>query len=77
MCVCMCGPYVIDPVILFYTQGRTGKLVSCQDHLTAYQVYNLNGLCIWSALLKSQQRCPNFVYQLDLPITDLINLTFI
>ena len=36
--VCVCVPYVIDPVILFYTQGRTGKVVSGQDHLTAYQV---------------------------------------
>ena len=36
--VCVCVPYVIDPVILFYTQGRTGKVVSGQDHLTAYQI---------------------------------------
>ena len=38
VCVCLFVPYVIDPVISFYTQGRTGKVVSGQDHLTAYQV---------------------------------------
>ena len=38
MCVYVFVPNVIDPVILFYTQGRTGKVVSGQDHLTAYRV---------------------------------------
>ena len=38
ICVYVFVPNVIDPVILFYTQGRTGKVVSGQDHLTAYRV---------------------------------------
>ena len=38
ICVYVFVPNVIDLLILFYTQGHTGKVVSGQDNLTAYRV---------------------------------------